>query len=104
MVLDQRYRIIKLKFEDGKIRRFADILDVVPKSRLARDLKKNNARMDMIIAQVDLLKVEDLAKIGRFCELSLEEMFKIVEVDCKMEKLKIHDRRYKDIDLMFRRG
>jgi hypothetical protein len=104
MILDDRYKIIKPKFDDGKIRHFSDILKIVPKTRLARDIGKSGEKMNKLIARIDTIKVSELAAIGRRCGLSLPEMLSIVEPDCVMPRPKIKDDRYVNINVLFRAG
>jgi hypothetical protein len=101
---DVRYGLIKPKFDEGRIKRFEDIISVIPKSRLAEDIGKGLRGIDKVIAKPETFKVSELARIEKLCDLSLREMLTIVSVDYKMPKLKGNDERYKDIHSMFKAG
>lgn len=101
---DDRYKIIKPKFDDGKVKNFSDIVKVLTKSRIAKDIGVSGRRMDTVIKHTEKFKVEELAAIGRLCELSLMEMLKIAGTNYVMPKGKINDERFENIYLLFRNG
>ena len=101
---DVRYGLIKPKFDEGRIKRFDDIISVIPKSRLAADIGKGLRGIDKVIAKPETFKVWELVRIEKLCDLSLREMLTIVSADYRLPKLKIKDERYKDIRSMFRAG
>ena len=101
---DVRYQIIKPKFDEGKIKRFKDILLDVPKTLIAKDIGKSGAHFNKVIGEVALFRIKELAKIGQLCDLSLSEMIKIISADCVMPKPKDKDDRYENTYLMFKTG
>jgi hypothetical protein len=104
MILDDRYRIIKPKFDDGRIRHFSDIIKIVPKTRLAKDIGKSNVRLNKVINQIDTVEVGELVSIGHLAELSLMEMLSIIESDCAMPRPKVKDERFDNVNVVFRAG
>jgi hypothetical protein len=103
-MLDARYGIIKPKFDEGKIKRFGDIVSIVPKTLLARDMHKSVVSLNKEIKSTETFKVRELELIGQLCDLSLLEMLKIAGVDYVMPKIKNRDDRYGNIHSVFRTG
>jgi len=66
MVKDKRYKTLKNQIEGGFIRTFNEIIDVVPKTRLARDLKIHNQKFDLMLEDVTLF---DLVQLYRLADL-----------------------------------
>lgn len=104
---DARYKLVRLRFNEGKITKFSDIIDLVPKSIIADDLGKKKERFSQLIGHPEEFTVKELLLIGRFCALTLPEMFQTIEEGCesfKTESLKKKDDRYQDIRDMFNTG
>ena len=104
MIVDDRYGIIKPKFDDGKIRHFSDIIKIVPKTRLAKDIGKSNVRLNRVINQIDTIEIGELASVGDLAGLILMEMLSIVEPDCVMPRPKVKDERFDNVNVLFRTG
>lgn len=104
MIVDDRYGIIKPKFDDGKIRHFSDIIKIVPKTRLAKDIGKSNVRLNRVINQIDTIEIGELASVGDLAGLTLMEMLSIVEPDCVMPRPKVKDERFDNVNAVFRAG
>ncbi|MBS1604422.1 MAG: hypothetical protein JST42_17285, partial [Bacteroidetes bacterium] len=80
---DARYKLVRFRFNEGKIKKFSDIIDLVPKSIIADDLGKKKERFNQLIEHPEEFTVKELSLIGRFCGLTLPEMFQTIEEDCK---------------------
>jgi hypothetical protein len=102
---DVRYKIIKPRFNEGKIKRFGDIVKIVRKSVLAADLGKNGDRFNRILDHTEEFTIHELVLIGRLCNLSLPEMLTLVGHDYsgKIPKGK-RDDRYDYIRTMYNEG
>jgi len=104
---DARYKLVRFRFNEGKIKKFGDITLLVPKSIIAADLGKKKERFTQLIDHPEEFTVKELSLIGRFCALTLPEMFQIIEEDClnfQTESLKKKDDRYQNIRDMFYTG
>jgi len=104
---DARYKLVRLRFNEGKIKKFSDIIYLVPKSIIADDLGKKKERFSQLIEHPEEFTVKELLLVGRFCALTLPEMLFTIEEDCKKfrtESLKKKDDRYQDVRDMFTEG
>jgi len=102
---DVRYKIVKPRFNEGKIKRFGDIVKIIRKSVLAADLGKNGDRFNHILDHTEEFKISELVLIGRLCNLSLPEMLTLVghEYSGKIARGK-RDDRYEYVRTMFNQG
>jgi hypothetical protein len=82
---DPRYDLIRSMYEKGKVESFNDIFKYVPKTTVATDLGKRVVRFNEMMEDVRLLTVEEIALIGRFCEME-EEMFELVKREYFIQK------------------
>jgi len=104
---DARYKLVRFRFNEGKIKQFSDIIDLVPKSIIADDLGKKKERFTQLIEHPEEFTVKELTLIGRFCALTLPEMFQTIEEACRSfqtKSLKGKDDRYQDVRDMFNTG
>jgi len=104
---DARYKLVRFRFNEGKLKKFSDIILLVPKSIIADDLGKKKERFTQLMEHPEGFTVKELLLVGRFCALTLPEMLQIIEEDCKSfktESLKNKDDRYQDIRNMFNTG
>jgi hypothetical protein len=89
---DSRYRIIKPLLNEGQIQSFLDIFTYIPKSVVAADLGKKVDRFTELMNKIEKFTVEELFLIAGFCNLSITEMFRLVEneyVKRQNKKLKV---------------
>ena len=85
---DPRYELIKPMLKEGKITTFQDIFKYIKKSVVAADLGKKVNRFSQLMEHVEDFVVKDLLLIGRFCNLTAAEMFKLVEMEIEKKKNK----------------
>lgn len=85
---DPRYEIIKPMLNEGKIQSFPDIFKFIKKSVVAADLGKRGPRFTELIHKVEDFTVKELQIIARLCDLTMEEMFKLVETELAKPKIK----------------
>lgn len=78
---DPRYRIIKPLLNEGQIHSFLDIFEYIPKSVVAADLGKKVDRFTELMNRIEKFTVEELLIIAGFCNLSVSEMFQLVETE-----------------------
>ena len=69
MSRDHRYDLIRSLYDRGKIVAFNDIFKYIPKTVVARDLGKKVDRFNKLISKVGGFTLDDLALIGKFCDL-----------------------------------
>ncbi len=66
---DRRYNTVGKLIRSGEIKTFDEILDTIPKTRLAIDLGINPERFNRLIASTDLFVVKDLFKLADLLEV-----------------------------------
>jgi hypothetical protein len=77
---DDRYDVIRSRFDDGKITLLENIFDRIPKSKVAEDIKRKPDRFAYLVDHdVQNFYVKDIIAIGRLCDLTIPEMFQLVE-------------------------
>jgi hypothetical protein len=86
---DHRYKIIKPMFDKGAIHSFKDIFLFIPKSVVAADLGKRLSRFSFLMNRVEKFTFEEVFLIGKFCDLSVPEILKLVETEYLKNKKSI---------------
>lgn len=86
--IDDRYTQIRPLFESQKITHFEDIFLRVPKSTVARDIGRKRARFNFLMDHVESFLVKDIINIGGLCELTLPQMFKLIDAQYARQKNK----------------
>lgn len=86
--LDPRYRIIKPMLNEGQIQSFLDIFEYIPKSVVAADLGKKVDRFTELMNRIEKFTVEELLIIAGFCNISMSDMFRLVEMEYVKRKPK----------------
>ena len=76
---DARYDAIKPLFDQGEISSFKDIFAFVPAPVVAADLGKRTSRFMELIDHPGSFKIQEIVLIGSFCNLTLEELFSVIE-------------------------
>ena len=109
MEKDGRYKKVKLLFDGKLIKRFSEIFseEVIPKTLLAKDLKKNNNQIDKLIRSPGSFKIKDVILISELFELTIARLLALLEPDHHDDYRVDHsqkDKRYKHIRTMFDKG
>lgn len=73
------YRAVRVMFEEQKVNLFEDIFKHIRKSRVAEDIGKKRGRFKHLMEHIEDFFVKDIVRIGQLCELTLPEMFNLVE-------------------------
>lgn len=83
MEKDGRYRNIKLLFKKDQIHRFSEIFSpqLLPKTVLAKDLKKNNNTINRLIRSPGGFKIKDVIILSDLFELPLIHLAKLFVPD-----------------------
>ena len=82
------YEVIRPMFEEKKINLFEDIFRYIAKSTVATDISKKRDRFTHLMNHVEDFFVKDIRAIGELCELTLPEMFQLVEAQYARQKNK----------------
>ncbi|MES1160673.1 MAG: hypothetical protein ABUM51_07950 [Bacteroidota bacterium] len=77
MSRDHRYDLIRSLYDRGKIVAFNDIFKYVPKTIVANDLGKKVDRFNKLISKVGGFTLDELALIGKFCDLEDAIIFEL---------------------------
>jgi hypothetical protein len=86
---DSRYNLIKPMIADGKIGTFNDIFEYIPKTIIATDLGKKVDRFNKLMNKVEGFTLEEIYRIGSFCDLGERQMYELVEAEYFKSKSKI---------------
>ena len=66
---DKRYNTVVKLIRSNEIKTFDEILDTVPKTRLAIDLGINPERMNRLLANLELFVLKDLFALAELLEV-----------------------------------
>jgi hypothetical protein len=64
MIKDYRYNVVRILFEQGEIKTFAQIFDYIPKTVVGSELRTNNNRITLLIKDPLKFKLSELIKIA----------------------------------------
>lgn len=78
---DVRYKRVKDLIEAKSIVEFSQLFDLVPKSTLARILRKNTNRMDDLIAQPHKLRYEEIKKVSELLDVPCSVIMRLIDKD-----------------------
>lgn len=66
---DRRYNTVGKLIRTNEIKTFEEILDTIPKTRLALDLGINPERMNRLLANIELFVMKDLFALAELLEV-----------------------------------
>lgn len=72
MIKDNRFEIVRMLIEQGKIKSIAQIFEYVPKSIMSQELKTNNNRFTRLMHDPTEFKFTELVKIAEAFNISWE--------------------------------
>jgi hypothetical protein len=81
MHTDVRYKTVRDLIMTNSITRFEQIFDTLPKSMLARALKKNTSRMDDLIARPEELRYKELKAISMLLNVPGSLLIRLFDKD-----------------------
>ncbi len=81
-----KYGAMRPMFEQKKIEVLEDIFKYIPKSTVAANIRKKRDRFNHLMNHVEDFSVKDIRAIGVLCELTLPEMFQLVEAQYTKQK------------------
>jgi hypothetical protein len=74
---DSRYKLIRALFRDGQLHSFDQIFDYVPITVVVSDLHIKASTLNKFLANMTSIKIKHVFDIGRFCELTDEEVMRL---------------------------
>jgi len=83
---DRRYIVVHHLIETGRITRFNEIFDILPKSILATDLWMNNARFEKLRKNVSLFQLKDLVRVASLLEVDEMVVLTLIYNEFKEQK------------------
>ena len=72
MIKDYRYNVVRILFEQGEIKTFAQIFDYIPKTVVGSELRTNNNRITQLIKDPLRFKLGELIKISNIIGIEPE--------------------------------
>jgi len=78
---DVRYKTVRDLINTRSITRFEQIFDTLPKSILARELRKNTSRIDDIIARPEDLRYKDIKAISLLFDVACSKIIQLFDKD-----------------------
>ena len=94
MAKDNRYIAVKSLIETGRIKKFSEIFDHIPRKVVYTDLGVNYSKFKRMIASPDLFSLRELANLARDFEIEARVMFKMALSQPEIEKRTERDNRY----------
>ena len=79
MAKDKRYKVVKTMLDKDIIIEFRQILEVLPKTVIARELRTNNNRMTRLLSNVREFSLDELYRISRALTIDFR---KLVFITC----------------------
>ena len=103
---DIRYKIIKPRYLEGKIKRFDQITKIIPKTVIANDLRKNSDTFTRLVKEPEGFTLKELTTLGHLFNLTLQQLFDLVTVAFPERKrsIRLEDERYDYIRTMVASG
>lgn len=78
---DVRYKTVRDLIKTNSITEFSQIFDTLPKSVLARALRKNTNRMDNLIEHPEELNYKDIKSISLLLEVPCSMLIQLFDKD-----------------------
>lgn len=87
MEKDRRYMQCQNLILGGFVQSFRDIFEIIPKTRVSRDMRINNLRFTRLINNVDQFVLKDIIRMAALFEIDEELMMKMIHHQYKADKL-----------------
>ena len=69
---DPRYLLVQPMYEKGRLKTFKDIVAIIPRTTIAKDLGMKVQRFNKLLKRVGKFELEHIAQIANFCEVDLQ--------------------------------
>jgi len=86
--LDSRVELVQMKYSKGDITCIDDILPIVAKTTLARLAGIDFKHFDRILNKVEKVTIEDMMRIAKVFEWTLDQVFDLWKVQFEVKKSK----------------
>lgn len=83
---DKRYNTVGKLIRSNEIQRFDEILDTIPKTRLALDLGINPERMNRLLDNIDLFVIKDLFALAELLEVDTLAVLQLINTQYQQDK------------------
>jgi hypothetical protein len=86
MLKDPRYSKVGYLITDGRINTFRDILNILPKSVMASDLRMNNTQFKKLRNNISLFRLKDLFTMAALLEIEEWTILTLIYNERKMNE------------------
>jgi len=83
---DQRYKHVRSIWAAGDLKSFREILTIIPKSIVSKDLGLNYERFLQKINKLDLLSFRDVERLSKLTNIDFKSLAGLVIDDIEVEK------------------
>jgi hypothetical protein len=87
---DKRFSIAAKLIRTNEIKTFSEIIDIVPKTVVAKELGINPERFNRLLATIDLFVVKDLVKLAEVLEVDTIAVLHLVDNELPKRKTRKH--------------
>ena len=87
---DKRFSIAAKLIRTNEIKTFSEIIDIVPKTAVAKELGINPERFNRLLATIDLFVVKDLVKLAEVLEVDTIAVLHLVDNELPKRKIRKH--------------
>ena len=82
---DRRYEMVKVMWQYGKIKTFADLFIWIPKTTVAHDMGKHVRRFNKLLADPRLIKEQEIAGIAKLFEMPKKEIKALIRASLALQ-------------------
>jgi hypothetical protein len=87
---DKRFSIAAKLIRTNEIKTFSEIIDIVPKTVVAKELGINPERFNRLLATIDLFVIKDLVKLAEVLEVDTIAVLHLVDNELPKRKARKH--------------
>jgi hypothetical protein len=87
---DKRFSIAAKLIRTNEIKTFSEIIDIVPKTVVAKELGINPERFNRLLATIDLFVIKDLVKLAEVLEVDTIAVLHLVDNELPKRKTRKH--------------
>ena len=87
---DKRFSIAAKLIRTNEIKTFSEIIDIVPKTVVAKELGINPERFNRLLATIDLFVIKDLVRLAEVLEVETIAVLHLVDNELPKRKPRKH--------------
>jgi hypothetical protein len=87
---DKRFSIAAKLIRTNEIKTFSEIIDIVPKTVVAKELGINPERFNRLLATIDLFVIKDLVRLAEVLEVETIAVLHLVDNELPKRKARKH--------------